>query len=109
MLNSVDDGTHCASQLSVVASDCSPLSAGASDFSASSLASAAASPPASSADLTALAALLAGAFFFGFTASVVGAPSAAANAALNSSNLVGLGGATFSRPSAPGRPLNFCQ
>jgi hypothetical protein len=53
---------------------------------------------------------LAGAFFFfSWTASPDGAPSAEARAALNSSSLVGLGSATFSVPSAPGRPLNFCQ
>src|SRR5262249_14898298 len=110
MLNSVDDdGTHCAGQLSVVGSDCSPPSAGASVFPASSLASAAALLPALSADSAALAAFFAGAFFFGFAASVAGAPSAAANAALNSSSLLGLAGVTFRRPSAPGSPLNFCQ
>ncbi|CNV11087.1 Uncharacterised protein [Mycobacterium tuberculosis] len=46
----------------------------------------------------ALAAFLAGDFFFGLVASVVGPPSAAANAALNTSSLLGLGAATFNRP-----------
>lgn len=41
---------------------------------------------------------LAGDFFFGLVASVVGPPSAAANAALNTSSLLGLGAATFNRP-----------
>ena len=56
------------------------------------------------------AAFLAGAFFFlACVASPDGAPSAAASAALKRSSLDGLGSLTFSVPSAPGRPLNFCQ
>ena len=49
------------------------------------------------------------AFFFGVVASATGSLSAAASAALNKSRLLGLGSATFRVPSAPGRPLNFCQ
>lgn len=48
--------------------------------------------------LSSLGSLLAGDFFFGLVASVVGPPSAAANAALNTSSLLGLGAATFNRP-----------
>src|SRR4051812_34422990 len=58
----------------------------------------------------ALAAFLAGAFFFlAVVASVLGPPSASASAALNKSSLLGLGSLTLSVPSVPGRPLNFCQ
>ncbi len=65
---------------------------------------------ADSAAFSGWAAFLAGAFFFfGVAASVVGVPSAAASAALNSSSLLGLGSASFNLPSAPGSPLNFCQ
>src|SRR4051794_2210213 len=48
-------------------------------------------------------------FFFGVVASVEGSSPAAASAALNRSCLDGFGSATFRVPSAPGRPLNFCQ
>src|SRR6202000_2742524 len=98
----------CAGQLSLD-SDCSPPSAGASVVGAPVAASVTASPAAASGASGALAAFLAGAFFFGLAASVVGAPSAAASAALNSSSLLGLAGRTCNRPSAPGSPLNFCQ
>src|SRR5699024_7161476 len=48
-------------------------------------------------------------FFLAVTASPTGALSASASAALNRSSLERLGSATFRVPSAPGRPLNFCQ
>ena len=73
-----------------------PLTGAASAFSAVSA--------------SALAAFLAGAFFFlAVVASVLGPPSASASAALNRSSLLVLGSLTFRVPSAPGRPLNFCQ
>src|SRR5579884_2176837 len=97
MLNRVDDdGIHRTNQFSDAASVCSPPSADCSGLSASAV-------------LSASAAFLAGAFFFGVAASVVGAPSASASAELNSSSLLGLGARVFNLPSAPGSPLNFCQ
>src|SRR6185312_13091666 len=113
VLDSVDDdGTHCARQLSSDAAAGSPLSdcsAPSADVSAcSALAASGAafsgfSASAFSASTSALAAFLAGDFFFGLAASVVGPPSAAARAALNSSSLLGFSGLTFREPSAPGR------
>src|ERR1700730_12795983 len=105
MLDSVDHDRAHAGQPSVGASAAGCSAASAAGSSAA-LVSVAASGDSSA---TALAAFLAGAFFFGLAASVVGAPSASASAALNSSSLVGLAGADFRRPSAPGIPLNFCQ
>ena len=55
---------------------------------------------------------LAGAFFaaaFLVTASVAGSWLESLRASLNRSALDFLGSATFSVPSVPGRPLNFCQ
>src|SRR5690606_29846518 len=48
-------------------------------------------------------------FFLPSVASASGRPPASSRALANSSSLDGFGSATFSLPSAPGRPLNFCQ
>src|SRR4051794_11457345 len=109
-----DDRAHGGGQLSVApatvastpsaaASDSSLAPDGSAVASASTAARAASSP-------TSSAVFLAGAFFFlGVVASVLGPPWASASAALNRSSLLGLGSLTFRVPSAPGKPLNFCQ
>src|SRR6478752_2321521 len=116
-----DDCAHGCAQLSddsaaASAGAASAPSAAALDSSLAGAASAWTSVAAVSSGFSATlsaafsAAFLAGAFFFlACVASPDGAPSAAASAALKRSSLDGLGSLTFSVPSAPGRPLNFCQ
>src|SRR4051812_45245468 len=113
MLDGVDDDrAHGRAQLSedsgaVVAS---APSAAASDSSLTGAAWACTSVASSAFSAACAAFLAAGAFFFlGWAASVLGPPSASASAALNRSSLLGLGSLTFSVPSVPGSPLNFCQ
>src|SRR5689334_4935025 len=110
MLDGVnDDRAHGRGQLSVFSvapsTVASAPSAAGSDSSLTGATSASAGASAS-----AFSTFLAGAFFFlGVVASVLGPPSASASAALNRSSLDGLGSLTFSVPSVPGSPLNFCQ
>src|SRR6187200_638932 len=92
MLDGVDDSAHSVGSAAASAGAASELSAGAASA------------------VSVVSAFLAGAFFFfNVVASPVEAPSASARAALNRSSLDGLGSLTRSVPSAPGRPLNFCQ
>src|SRR5207342_461400 len=107
MLDGVDDGR--AHSAGVSAASAAGSTAAASAAGSTAAASAAGSTAAASTG-AASSAFLAGAFFFfAWVASPDGAPSACASAALNRSSLLGLGSLTFSVPSAPGRPLNFCQ
>src|SRR5689334_12991841 len=110
MLDGVnDDRAHGLGQLSVFSAAPSTVasapSAAGSDSSLTGATSASAAPLSAACSV-----FFAGAFFFfGVVASVAGPPSAWASAALNRSSLEGLGSLTLSVPSAPGRPLNFCQ